>query len=87
MAKDRSGGTPGSAENRDPNDEKIMATSQGNSQSREVQASLSTLNNAPSSPIEAYYEFPSSQVEQRDTYAKRMSTLEEKLGNKDSVKG
>lgn len=87
MAEKRSGGTPGSAENRDPNDEKVMANSPGDKEGREVQASLSTLNSSEASPIAAYYEFPSSKVEKWETYSNRLSALEEKLGNKDSAKG
>ena len=89
--KDRSGGTPGTAENRDPNDEKVMATSPGNEPGRKVEASLDTLNNKSvnaNSAISAYYEFGSSKtVAVENPYAKRMDALVTDLGNKDSVKG
>lgn len=72
---------------RDSNDEKIMATSPGNVPGRTINASNTTLNNTPNSPVEAYFEFPSSTTKSFDTYSKRMETLSKALGNIDSVKG
>lgn len=79
-----------SMENRDKADEKIMATSPGNQPGRDMPVSMDTLNNGSvnaNANIESYYAFPSSKVVAVETYSKRLGTLEEKLGNKDSVKG
>lgn len=72
---------------RDPNDEKIMANSKDNSDSkgRVIEASNTTLNNYKNSPIEAYYEFPSSNTESVETYSKRQLALVKALGNTDKV--
>lgn len=74
------------------NDEKVMANSQPASApskegSRVVEPDMTTINNTKNSPIQAYYEFPSSNVEQKETYSSRQDAIVEKLGNKDSVKG
>lgn len=87
--KDRS--SMPSAENRDPNDEKVMANSPGNEPGRDVEASPTTLNNKKvnaNSDIATYYDFGSSKTVGVDNpYAKRMDTIMADLGNKDSVKG
>ncbi len=81
-------GTTGlKSDKRDANDEKIMVTSPDNKPGRQVAASLQTLNDNRNSPIEAYYEFPSSKTDQYDTYPKRVETIAHFLGNKDEVRG
>lgn len=72
---------------RDANDEKIMATSKGNAPGRVIEASNTTLNEYKNSPIEAYYEFPSSETVSVETYSNRMGKIVEALGCKDSAKG
>jgi len=71
------------------NDKKTMVNSSSNSaeKGRTVEITRDTMNGTDNSPIDSYYNFPSSKVTQEETYSTRISALSEKLGNKDSVKG
>lgn len=77
--------------NRDANDEKIMATSPGNTEGRTIEASMETLNDTAvnaNSDINTYYAFGDSSTKSIDNpYMTRRDTIVAALGNKDSVKG
>lgn len=66
----------------------VMATSSGNSEGRSVPIARDLPGRISNLDVGSVYEsFPASSTQAVETYTTRMSTIESKLGNKDSAKG